>query len=115
MLNSLAGDESIEASLLCLGKGGRFVEIGSINIWSAERMTKARPDVDYTIIKAVGEQGSELEQTQVQFKMSCNVYAMANLSRLIIASGHSLKRESNGVHVYWPACRQASSNDATSA
>ena len=30
-----------------LGKGGRFVEIGKIGIWTAERMAQVRPDASY--------------------------------------------------------------------
>ncbi len=47
VLNSLAGDGFVEASLSCLGEGGRFVEISKRDIWSAEKMTRVRPDVSY--------------------------------------------------------------------
>ena len=46
MLNSLSGD-FIPASVKALGKGGRFVEIGKIGIWTAERMAQVRPDASY--------------------------------------------------------------------
>ena len=50
VLNSLTGEGFIEASLSCLGKGGRFVEIAKRNIYSEERMTAARLDVEYHIL-----------------------------------------------------------------
>ena len=46
VLNSLNG-AAIEASLRCLKKGGRFIEIGKIGIWSAEEVATHRPDVQY--------------------------------------------------------------------
>jgi len=46
VLNSLNG-EYIPKSLAALGRGGRFVEIGKIGIWDAERMAGERPDVSY--------------------------------------------------------------------
>ncbi len=50
VLNSLTGEGFVEASLACLAKGGRFVEIAKRNIWTAEEMTAARPDVTYHIL-----------------------------------------------------------------
>jgi NADPH:quinone reductase-like Zn-dependent oxidoreductase len=44
VLNSLNGD-FIPKSLAALADGGRFVEIGKIDIWTAEQMAAARPDV----------------------------------------------------------------------
>ncbi|MEU3183401.1 SDR family NAD(P)-dependent oxidoreductase [Streptomyces sp. NPDC006923] len=46
VLNSLNKDH-IPASVGCLARDGRFVELGKIGIWSAERMGEERPDVDY--------------------------------------------------------------------
>ena len=46
VLNSLTGD-FIPASLETLAPQGRFVEIGKIDIWSAQQMTSARSDVQY--------------------------------------------------------------------
>ena len=48
VLNSLTGEGFVEASLSCLGRGGRFVEISKRNIWSAEKMAEVRPDVSYS-------------------------------------------------------------------
>ncbi len=46
ILNSL-NKEYVPASVRCLSQNGRFVELGKIGIWSPERMTQERPDVDY--------------------------------------------------------------------
>ena len=51
VLNSLTGPGFIEASLSCLGNGGRFVEMGRRDIWSAEEMAESRPDVSYSILE----------------------------------------------------------------
>ena len=50
LLNSLTGEGFIEASLSCLGSGGRFVEISKRSIWSEEEMAASRPDVAYSIL-----------------------------------------------------------------
>ncbi len=50
VLNSLTGDGFIEASLSCLARDGRFVEIAKRNIYSVEEMSQARPDVYYQIL-----------------------------------------------------------------
>ena len=50
VLNSLTGEGFIEASLSCLAKGGRFVEMGRVDILSEEEMAAARPDVSYSIL-----------------------------------------------------------------
>jgi acyl transferase domain-containing protein/acyl carrier protein len=46
VLNSLSG-EFIPASLRCLARGGRFVEIGKRGIWSPEEVARERPDARY--------------------------------------------------------------------
>jgi myxalamid-type polyketide synthase MxaB len=46
VLNSLSNDH-IPASLRCLGRGGRFVELGKLGIWSPEQMREQRPDAAY--------------------------------------------------------------------
>lgn len=46
VLNSL-NQEFIPTSVEALARGGRFVEIGKIGIWSAERFAEARPDAIY--------------------------------------------------------------------
>ena len=46
VLNSLKGDW-VEASFRALADGGRFVELGKIEIWSAEQAQQRRPDARY--------------------------------------------------------------------
>ena len=50
VLNSLTGEGFIDASLSCLAKGGRFVELGRRDILSAEEMATVRPDAAYHVI-----------------------------------------------------------------
>ena len=50
VLNSLTGEGYIEASLSCLAKGGRFVEMGRVDILSEDEMATLRPDVAYSIL-----------------------------------------------------------------
>ncbi len=50
VLNSLTGEGFIEASLSCLAEGGRFVEMGRVDILSEEEMAAVRPDVQYAIL-----------------------------------------------------------------
>ena len=51
VLNSLTGPGFIDASLSCLRKGGRFVELARMDILSHEEMGRARPDVGYWILE----------------------------------------------------------------
>jgi hypothetical protein len=46
VLNSLKGDW-VEASFAALADGGRFVELGKIEIWSREEALRRRPDSSY--------------------------------------------------------------------
>jgi acyl transferase domain-containing protein len=48
VLNSLSG-EFIPRNLESLAPNGRFVEIGKLGIWAADRMKKVRPDVMYSV------------------------------------------------------------------
>ena len=50
VLNSLTGEGFIDASLSCLATGGRFVEMGRVDILSEEEMAAIRPDVSYSIL-----------------------------------------------------------------
>ncbi|MFI6230390.1 SDR family NAD(P)-dependent oxidoreductase [Micromonospora echinospora] len=52
VLNSLTGDFIVE-SLRLLRPGGRFVEIGKREIWSADQVTRLREDVTYTAFDLV--------------------------------------------------------------
>ncbi len=51
VLNSLTGPGFIEDSLSCLADGGSFVEMGRRDIWNAEEMAAARPDVFYYVLE----------------------------------------------------------------
>ncbi len=46
VINSLKG-AWVEASFRALSKGGRFVELGKIEVWSKEEALERRPDVNY--------------------------------------------------------------------
>ncbi len=50
VLNSLTNEGFIEATLKATAQGGRFAEIAKRDIWSAEQMAEARPDIDYEIV-----------------------------------------------------------------
>ena len=50
VLNSLTGEGFIEASLSCLARGGRFVELARRDILTEQEMADVRPDVDYSIL-----------------------------------------------------------------
>ena len=50
VLNSLTGEGYIDASLSCLAQGGRFVEMGRVDILSEDEMAALRPDVAYAIL-----------------------------------------------------------------
>ncbi len=51
VLNSLTGEGFIDASLSCLRRGGRFVELARRDILSEEEMAAVRPDVPYDILE----------------------------------------------------------------
>ena len=50
VLNSLTGEGFIEASLACLARGGRFVELARRDILTEDEMAALRPDVAYAIL-----------------------------------------------------------------
>ncbi|KQH77426.1 polyketide synthase [Mycobacterium gordonae] len=50
VLNSLTNEGFIEATLRATAQGARFVEIAKRDIWTAEQMAAARPDLDYEIV-----------------------------------------------------------------
>ena len=54
VVNSLTGEGFIEASLSCLARGGRFVELAARDILSKEEMAAVRPDVAYDILDLDG-------------------------------------------------------------
>jgi myxalamid-type polyketide synthase MxaB len=49
ILNSLTGPGFMEANLAVLAQGGYLAEMSKRNIWSAEQVAAARPDVRYTV------------------------------------------------------------------
>ena len=51
VLNSLTSEGFIDASLACLRRGGRFVEMARRDILTEEEMAVARPDVGYWILE----------------------------------------------------------------
>ena len=51
VLNSLTSEGFIDASLSCLAKGGRFIELARRDILSEEEMAAVRPDVTYAILE----------------------------------------------------------------
>jgi acyl transferase domain-containing protein/acyl-CoA synthetase (AMP-forming)/AMP-acid ligase II/NADPH:quinone reductase-like Zn-dependent oxidoreductase/acyl carrier protein/NADP-dependent 3-hydroxy acid dehydrogenase YdfG len=50
VLNSLTGEGFIEHSLAVLGQGGRFVELAKRDVWTADQVAIARPDVHYALL-----------------------------------------------------------------
>jgi hypothetical protein len=40
----------VAASLACLARGGRFVEVGKRDIWSPQRVAQERPDLAYRLV-----------------------------------------------------------------
>ncbi|MDE2691873.1 MAG: SDR family NAD(P)-dependent oxidoreductase [Acidobacteriota bacterium] len=101
VLNSLTSEGFIEASLACLGPGGRFVEIGKRGIWSAQEMSASRPDVAYSVLDV-----DELKRTDP-------VRAGASLTRIMdrLAAGEL----SPLPHTVWPLCEMESAMDAMRA
>ncbi|MDE2920457.1 MAG: SDR family NAD(P)-dependent oxidoreductase [Chloroflexota bacterium] len=51
VLNSLTSEGFIEASLSCLARGGRFVELARRDILTEDEMAAVRPDVAYDILE----------------------------------------------------------------
>jgi NADPH:quinone reductase-like Zn-dependent oxidoreductase/SAM-dependent methyltransferase/acyl carrier protein len=47
VLNALTTDTAMQANLTALAEGGRFVELGKRDAWTAERMAEVRPDVRF--------------------------------------------------------------------
>ncbi|WP_162562290.1 zinc-binding dehydrogenase, partial [Mycolicibacterium iranicum] len=50
VLNSLTSEGFIEATLRATAQHGRFAEIAKRDIWTAEQMSQARPDIAYEIV-----------------------------------------------------------------
>ena len=48
VLNSLTASEYIESTVRLVALGGRFIEISKRDIWSKEKMSEVRPDIQYS-------------------------------------------------------------------
>lgn len=68
VLNSLAG-EFIVSSLSVLRSGGRFVEIGKIDVWPPQQMADRRPDIAYFLIDLVQVTQQQPEHIQSLFNL----------------------------------------------
>ncbi len=83
VVNSLTGPGFIEASLSCLAQGGRFVEIGSRNIWTRERMSQERPDVAYSILAPDTTQDDDAVWMGTALRQSVDRLVAGELSPLV--------------------------------
>jgi acyl transferase domain-containing protein len=54
VLNSLTNEGFIAATVRATAQNGRFAEIAKRDIWTAEQMAAARPDIDYEIVALDG-------------------------------------------------------------
>ena len=88
VLNSLTGEGFIEASLECLGTGGRFVELSKRQIRSVEEMKELRPDVSYTILDVDGLKRHDPERPGASLSRVVARYAAGEIKPL--------------PHIVWP-------------
>ncbi len=51
ILNSFVGRDYLDANLLCLAEGGRWIELAAVGIFSEEEMAEVRPDVEYEVLQ----------------------------------------------------------------
>lgn len=79
VLNSLTSEGFIDASLSCLKKNGRFIEIGRLNIFTEEDMTRERPDVDYHVLSLDDLKRNQSEQVGVAFRSLMDRFASGEL------------------------------------
>ena len=79
VLNSLTSEGFIDASLSCLKKNGRFIEIGRLNIFTEEDMTRERPDVDYHVLSLDDLKRNQSEQVGVAFRSLMERFASGEL------------------------------------
>ncbi|MEM6447249.1 MAG: SDR family NAD(P)-dependent oxidoreductase, partial [Cyanobacteria bacterium P01_D01_bin.123] len=82
ILNSLTSAGFIEASLSALASGGRFVEIGKRDIWSAEQMAQARSDVRYHVLAIDDWMAKEPEKVRDLLEVTARRLAAAELQPL---------------------------------
>ena len=83
ILNSLTAEGFIDASLLCLAHGGRFVELAARDILSEEEMAAVRPDVAYYIVKLDAMKEDEPERPGALLKDVMARLAEGELTPLI--------------------------------
>ncbi|MYC67838.1 MAG: SDR family NAD(P)-dependent oxidoreductase [Acidobacteriia bacterium] len=98
VLNSLTSEGFIEASLSCLGTGGRFVEIGKRGIWSEREMSASRPDVTYSILDVDMLKRTDPDRAGDSLRRVMDRLAAGELSPL--------------PHAVWPLCEIESAMDA---
>ena len=83
VLNSLTSEGFIDASLSCLARGGRFVELARRDILSHEEMAAVRPDVSYSILELDVLKKTEPELVGVALREVMQRVAAGDLEPLI--------------------------------
>jgi NADPH:quinone reductase-like Zn-dependent oxidoreductase/NADP-dependent 3-hydroxy acid dehydrogenase YdfG len=82
VLNSLTGEGFIATSLSCLKKGGVFLEIGKINVYSEIDMATARPDLAYHLIEIDQRMKEDPEVIQHELQSILALFSKGELSPL---------------------------------
>ncbi|MDE2940680.1 MAG: SDR family NAD(P)-dependent oxidoreductase [Chloroflexota bacterium] len=83
VLNSLTSEGFIDASLACLARGGRFVELARRDILSHEEMAAVRPDVSYSILELDVLKKTEPETVGVVLREIMQRVAQGELEPLV--------------------------------
>ncbi len=83
VLNSLTSEGFIDASLSCLARGGRFVELARRDILTHEEMAAVRPDVSYSILELDVLKKTEPELVGVALREIMERVAKGELEPLI--------------------------------
>ena len=83
VLNSLTSEGFIDASLSCLARGGRFVELARRDILSHEEMAAVRPDVSYSILELDVMKKTEPETVGVVLREIMQRVAAGELEPLV--------------------------------
>jgi NAD(P)-dependent dehydrogenase (short-subunit alcohol dehydrogenase family)/acyl carrier protein len=81
VFNSLAG-AFIPKSLAVLKKGGRFVEIGKIEVWDPAKMAAERPDVTYLPVDLMSLYQQDLPHIQTMLGQLLDRFAAGSLQPL---------------------------------
>lgn len=84
VLNTLSG-ETIPKSLSVLATGGRFLEIGKIDIWSRDKVAQVRPDIAYHVIDLVAITNHHPQQIQIMFSRLAEEFTARKLSPLPVS------------------------------